>query len=62
MGTARTRANNKWNAKAYDRISLTVEKGRKEIIRDFAESQGKSINGFINEAIDEKMQREKKEG
>lgn len=59
MGTARTRANNKWNAKAYDRISLTVEKGRKEIIKAHADSKGESVNGFINRAITEAMDREK---
>ena len=59
MGTARTRANNKWNAKAYDRINLTVEKGRKDAIKAHAESKGESVNGFINRAINETMEREK---
>lgn len=58
MGTARTRANNKWNAKAYDRINLTMPKGKKELIREYAESKGQSVNSFINEAIDEKMKKE----
>ena len=59
MGTARTRANNKWNAKAYDRISLVVEKGRKEIIKAHAEAKGESVNGYINRLIDEDMKEEK---
>lgn len=59
MGTARTRANNKWNAKAYDRINLTVEKGKKDAIKAHAESKGESVNGFINRAITETMEREK---
>ena len=59
MGTARTRANNKWNAKAYDRINLTVEKGSKDAIKAHAESKGESVNGFINRAIKETMEREK---
>ena len=59
MGTARTKANNKWNAKAYDRINLTVEKGRKELIKEHADSKGESVNGFINRAINETMEREK---
>ena len=58
MGTARTRANNKWNAKAYDRINLTVDKGKKEQIKAHAESKGESVNGFINRAINETMERE----
>jgi len=58
MGTARTRANNKWNAKAYDRISLTVEKGKKDIIKAHASSKGESVNGFINRAINETIERD----
>lgn len=41
MGTARTKANNKWNVKAYDRINLTVQKGQKDAIKAHAESHGK---------------------
>ena len=58
LGTARTRANNKWNAKAYDRISLTVPKGKKELIQTHAETKGESVNGFINRVIDEAMKKE----
>ena len=43
---------NRWNEKAYDRINLTVEKGKKDMIRKHAEKYGESINGFINRAID----------
>ena len=57
-GTAQTRAKNKYNAKAYDRISLQVKKGKKDTIKAHAEQQGTSLNGFINTAIDEKMQRD----
>ena len=32
-GTARTRANNKYNAKAYDRVALMVKKGKREEYR-----------------------------
>ena len=53
---------NKYNAKAYDRINLTVSKGKKEVIQSHAQAQGKSVNGFINEAIDEKMQRDNEKG
>lgn len=62
MGTARTKANNKWNSKAYDRINLTVPKGQKEEIKTHAESMGESVNGFINRAIKQTMETDKKEG
>ena len=58
-GTPQTRAKNKYNAKAYDRIALQVKKGRKDIIKAHAENRGESLNGFINKAIDEKMERDK---
>ncbi len=45
----------KWNAKAYDRIELTVHKGQKEIIKQAAVSSGMSVNAWINEAISEKL-------
>lgn len=48
---AQQRATNKYIAKAYDRINLTVEKGQKESIKAHAESTGESVNGFINRAI-----------
>ena len=61
LGTARTRANNKWNAKAYDRINLTVEKGKKDVLKAHAAQQGESVNGFINRAIDETIERDQQE-
>ena len=42
----------------YDRLELTVPKGRKEIIKAHAESRGESVNGFINRAIDAAMERD----
>lgn len=58
QGTAQTRAKNKYNAKAYDRIALQVKKGRKDIVKTHADKQGESLNGFINRAIDETMKRD----
>lgn len=42
----------------YDRMELTVPKGRKDIIKAHAEAQGQSTNAYINAAIDEKMERD----
>lgn len=58
MGKASTRAQNKYIAKAYDRINLTVPKGKKDTIQAHAETQGESVNGFINRAISETMERD----
>lgn len=59
MGKASTRAQNKYIAKAYDRINLTVPKGDKDKIKTHAEEMGESVNGFINRAIDETIERDK---
>ena len=55
VSKAQQNATNKWIAKAYDRINLTVPKGKKEEIQAFAEANGESVNGFINRAISETM-------
>lgn len=55
---ARIAANNRYNAKAYDRINIAVAKGKKDVIKACAERSGDSINGFIVKAIDEKLERE----
>lgn len=44
---------NKWNDKSYDRINLTVPKGNKEKIKEYAKKNGESVNGMINRLLDE---------
>ena len=58
-GKTSAKSKNDWIAKAYDRINLTLPKGQKDIIKAHAESQGESVNAFINRAIDNQMQRDK---
>lgn len=61
MSEAKKRANKKWNdanmKERYDRVQLVLPKGRKAELQAAAERHGKSVNGFINEAIEEKMER-----
>ena len=52
---AQKRANQKYNAKAYDQIKTVVPKGQREIIKAYAESNGESLNGYINRLIAEDM-------
>lgn len=59
MGNAATRAKNKYNSKAYENISLTVKKGEKEIIKNFAKKLEISTNKFITNLIYEKINGEK---
>ena len=48
----------RYNKKAYDRINVVVKKGQRQIIKDFAASQGKSLNRFICDAIEYQMNKE----
>ncbi len=58
VSKAQQKAQNKWISKAYDRINLTVPKGKKEHIQAHAEARKESVNAFINRAITETMERE----
>ena len=53
---AQKEATARYNKKAYDRIDIIVPKGKRAIIKRFAQKQGKSTNRFINDAIDKAMQ------
>lgn len=55
MGKTSAAVKNKWNDKAYDRINLTVPKGDKDKIKAYAESKGKSVNGYIYDLIQKDM-------
>lgn len=58
MGKSSTKAKNKYNAENYERIALSVKKGKKDILKSHAEAQGESLNGFINRAINETVERD----
>ena len=60
MGKASTKAQNKYISKAYDRINLTVPKGKKDVIAAHAEKRGESVNAFINRAIDKTITQDDK--
>ena len=57
-GKTSAKSKNAWISKAYDRINLTVVKGKKDAIQIHAETHGESVNGFINRAIDETIARD----
>ncbi len=44
--------NNKLNREHYDRVSLMLPKGKKDIIKLAALANGESTNAYINRAID----------
>lgn len=55
---AAQRAVNKYMKENYDRVNLTMPKGKKEKIQEQADCKGMSVNAYINAAIDEKMERD----
>ena len=58
ISKSQQKATNKWIANNYDRVNLTVPKGKKDIIKAHAESRGESVNSFINRAVDETIKRD----
>ena len=61
MGTSATRAHNKYNVKAYDRINFVVPKGEKTVIQEAAKVSGESLNAFILRAVRAQMEQVQKE-
>lgn len=58
VSKANQRAVNKYVKNNYDRINVTMPKGKKDTIQAHAAAQGESVNGFINRAIDHEMERD----
>ena len=48
-----TAVKTRWNRRHYDRLTLLLPKGYKEVIKKYTEEQGLSINGFVNETARE---------
>lgn len=53
------KAVNKYMKNNYDRVNLVLSKGKKESLQAHAQEKGESLNGFINRAIDETVERDK---
>ena len=56
---AQKEATARYNKKTYDRIDVIVKKGQRQIIKDYAASQGKSLNRFILDAVEAEMNKNK---
>ena len=55
VSKAQQKAVTKYVKAKYDRFGLTMAKGHLDEIKAHAETQGESVNGFINRAIDQAM-------
>ena len=42
----------------YEDLRVRVTKGKKATVQAHAQTQGESLNGFVNRAIDEAMERD----
>ena len=42
---------NRWNREHYFRINVTVPKGMRQLIQEYAESRGMSVNGLVNSLL-----------
>ena len=45
----------------YEDLRIRVPIGKKEKIKEFVKSTGESLNSFVNNAIDEKIERDKQD-
>ena len=50
---------NKYIQKNYDRINLTLPRGKKAEIQEHARAKGESVNAFITRAINQTLENEK---
>ena len=51
MDKARTDYKRAFNEKAYDRLAITIPKGRKQTVETIATARGQSVNGLVNELL-----------
>lgn len=53
---AQKRASRKYNENNYDRLYITIGKGKKEIIKEKAQSMGMSVNEYVVKLIEESLE------
>jgi hypothetical protein len=58
VSKAQQRAVAKYTKANYDLYQVRMPKGKKDLIQSHAEVCGESVNGFINRAINETMERD----
>lgn len=56
---ARKEGNRKWDAANLDRVSIAMPKGKKDDIKAAATAAGESMNQYIINAVDQRMERDK---
>ena len=56
---ARKEGNRKWDAANLDRVSIAMPKGKKDDIKAAAAAVGESMNQYIINAVEQRMQQDK---
>ena len=59
---AQQRATAKYHKENYDQVNLLIKKGEKPDLQAHAATMGESLNGFVNRAIREAMERDRLKG
>jgi len=57
MGTAATKAKIKYNSKNYERLNLSVPKGKKAEYQLLAQRAGKSLTRYITDMLEEQLKK-----
>lgn len=55
---AQSKAVNKYVKNNYDRLELLMPKGKKEVIKSYAEAVDESLNGYIKKAVTNRIKAE----
>ncbi len=59
ISKAQQKAVQKYVKNNYDRVVLTLPKGKRDLIKEHAKNKKESMNAFINRAIDETINNDK---
>ena len=55
MAKTKAEIKNAYAKKAYDDLRIQVKKGFKAVIKQYAENNGKPINGLVNELLEKEI-------
>lgn len=55
---AQKKSAKKWDAANLDRVSVAMPKGKKDDIKEAASTAGESMNQYIINAVDQRMERD----
>lgn len=56
---ARKQGNQRWDAENLDRISVALPKGKKDEIKAAAAIHGETMNQYVKNAIDQRLERDR---